>query len=387
MLLSTPRCRIGAPALFAMIAIAILLALIGGPVPGATTEQASAQTTSPWQFATPFQNGRTSASSVRIGHRVYITGGYSYDSVAQQLNIYHDVQWARLDPDGGLTGGWHQTTPFSIERLGQSAVRYGRYIYVVGGGNGFDAYFDDVEYAKVGANGNITAAGWQTSPHHLNFPRAALTTEVKVVDGRPFIYAIGGAGSDAQGNTIHFANVEYARIHADGSIGRWHVSPYEFNMVRSSQTTAFVRNCLYVVGGFGDRFEDIFADVQYACLKPDGSGALGPWTTSPNPMLIARYGAEMVVKRRPDGSAQFVEIGGNAGGGTYLNEIERSTIPANSPVNSPWEAAPEENWLPAGQWGQTGVLDRGVVYVLGGVLRSQEYLNEVKYATLGDLFP
>jgi hypothetical protein len=383
MLLRSRRCPSPIP-LLAAIALAVALALIGTP-PLSVPATAEAPAASPWHFATPFDKARTSASSVRIGNRVYLIGGYSYDSVAQQLNIYNDVQWATLRPDRGISGGWHQTTPFDVIRLGQTAARYGKYIYVIGGGDGFSAYFDDVEIARVGDNGNITADGWRTSPQHLRYARAAASSNVITIDGTPYLYVIGGVGSDASGNTIHFADVEYARINpADGSIGPWTLDPSQFAKPRSSMTTAFVQRCLYVVGGFGDAFEDIFADTQYSCVHDDGS--LGPWHTSPNSMQQARYGAEMVVIDNDDGSARFIVLGGNHGGGTYLNEVEQTTVQAAGGT-SPWTVAPSSSFLPNAQWGQTGVLFDGNVYVLGGVLRSQEYLNRAIYARVDDLFP
>jgi hypothetical protein len=370
--------------LLAAIVLAFALALVGAPslrVPATSAAPAA----SPWQFATPFDNGRTSASSVRIRDRAYLMGGYQYDSVAQQLNIYDDVQWATLSHDGGISGGWHHTTPFNVPRLGQTAVRYGNYIYVIAGGDASFAYLDDVQIARVGADGNITADGWRTSPYHLHEARAAASSEVVTIDGTPYLYVIGGAGSDASGNTIHFADVEYARIDpTDGSIGPFTLDPSRFDKPRSSMTTAFVQGCLYVVGGFGDLLTDIFADVQDSCVHADGS--LGPWHTSPNSMQQSRYGAEMVVVRNADGSARFVVLGGNHGGGTYLNEVEQSTV-TGAGGNSPWTVAPSSSFLPNAQWGQTGFLFAGNVYVLGGVLRSQEYLNRAIYARVGELFP
>jgi hypothetical protein len=370
--------------LLAAIVLAFALALVGAPRSSiAATSRAAVA--SPWQFATPFENGRTSASSVRIHNRVYVMGGYQFDSATFQLNIYDDVQWATLSHDEGLSGGWHNTTPFNIPRLGQTAARYGNYIYVIAGGDASFAYLDDVQIARVGADGNITADGWSTSPYHLHEARAAASSEVVTIDGTPYLYVIGGAGSDASGNTIHFADVEYAQIDPiTGSIGPFTLDPSHFDKPRSSMTTAFVQGCLYVVGGFGDLLTDIFADVQYSCVHADGS--LGPWQTSPNSMQQSRYGAEMVVVGNADGSTRFIVLGGNHGGGTYLNEVEQTTV-TGSGGNSPWTVAPSSSFLPNAQWGQTGVLFAGNVYVLGGVLRSQEYLNRAIYAPVGDLFP
>lgn len=340
---------------------------------------ATASAASPWQFTTPYSQGRTSASSVEIGGRIYLLGGYSYNEATETLSIYHDVQWAGVGAGGNVVGGWHETTPFTTERLGQAAVAYNHFIYVLGGGNGFESYYNTVEYAEVGPSGNITPAGWHATSS-LNIPRAALSANVTVIGGRPYIYAIGGAGSKPNGETIHFANVEYAEIHANGSLGAWTISPNEFAKPRSSMTTAIVGGCLYVVGGFGEAFTEVLGEVQYSCINSNGS--VKPWTLSPNSMHDVRFGAEMVVV--PGSTPKFVVIGGDAGEGTYLNEIESTNVYGRF-GNSPWKVAPESAFLPQGQWGQTGVLLNGKVYVLGGVLRDQEYLDQAIFAPVSAL--
>ena len=82
--------------------------------------------------------------------------------------------------------------------------------------------------------------------------------------------------------------------------------------------------------------------------------------------------------------AKFIEIGGDAGEGNYLTEVE-STTAYGRLGNAPWKVAPESSFLPQGQWGQTGVILRGKAYVLGGVLRDQEYLDQMLFAPVGAL--
>lgn len=384
MLACLPRPRAGIVLLAALLA-ALALALLSGPVPGAPAT-AHAQAGSAWQATTPFDKGRTSASSVKFGNRVYLIGGYQFDMSTFTLNIYTDVQWAEIGNDGNVQGGWNTTTPFNVQRLGQTAVRHGDFIYVIGGGDGWETFYHDVEYARIGSDGNITSAGWTTSPHKTHEGRAAAGSNVAVINGVPYLYVVGGAGKNAEGNIIHFDSVEYARINADGSIGEWTQSPHEYNRPRSSMSSAIVGGCLYSVGGWGDLIHDIYDDVQYSCLNSDGS--LGPWTTSPNSMSTVRYGAGYVVDDNPDGSAELIIIGGNRGDGTYLNQVEKTTLnPGGTPGNTPFRVAPESSWLAAGQWGQTSQLIRGRVYTLGGVLRSQDYLDDVVQSPVRSLFP
>lgn len=382
MLACLPRARAGIVLLAAVLA-ALALALVGTAGPGAVAT-ADAQVGSAWQSTTPITEAVTSPSTVKFGHRVYRLGGYSFDMSTFTLNISKKVEWADVANDGSV-GAWHSTTPFNISRLGQTAVRHGNYIYVIGGGDG-ENFSDDVEYARVGNDGNITAEGWIEGAYRTHEKRAAATSNVEVIDGVPYLYVVGGAGMDAAGNYIHFDSTEYARINADGSLGPWTLSPSEFNRPRSSQVTAIVGGCLYMIGGWGDLIHDIYDDVQYSCLNSDGS--LGPWSTSPNKMSTVRYWPGAVVDDNPDGSATLTVLGGNRGDGTYLNQVEKTTLnPGGTPGNTPWVGAPQESWLPAGTWGQSAQLMRGNVYVFGGVLRDQTYLDDVIYAPIGSLFP
>lgn len=373
-----------ATAVLAMVAAP--LAAQAAPARGTAATQGSgltpSTTASAWHSTTPFANGRTSAGSARIGSRLYVVGGYSYDSVAQQLNLYNDVQSAPLSTSGGV-GSWHATTPFNIQRLGAGVFSLGNRLYVLGGGDGGVGYYDDVQYATVNSSGNIAAGGWHTSPNHLVIPRAAFATGTYQFDGKTYAYVAGGVGNDANGNTVHYANVEYAELKADGSIGRWTVMANTFNRPRSSLDAAFVGGCLYIVGGFGDLLEDIFNDVQYSCLTANGT--LGPWKTSPNSMHNVRYGAALYVVPRPAQCAvEFIVVGGNAGGGVYLNQVEHSLV-HGAAGNDPWTLSPDTAWLPQPQWGQTGQLYGNNAYLLGGVTRSQDYLNETLWAAVPTL--
>ncbi|MGI8664901.1 MAG: hypothetical protein ACR2N4_02545 [Jatrophihabitans sp.] len=366
--------------IFAALAAVTLAA---SPLTAAQAASGPAQpatATNAWHSTATFVNGRTSAGSARIGNRLYVVGGYSYDSVAQQLNLYTDVQSAQLSLSGGVVGSWHATTPFNTPRLGAGVASVGNRIYVIGGGDGGNGYLDDVQYASVDSSGNIAAGGWHASPNHLVIPRSSFATGTYQANGNTYLYVAGGVGNDANGNTIHYANVEYAKVNADGTIGPWALMANTFNRPRSALDATFVGSCLYILGGFGDLLEDIFSDVQYSCLRADGT--LGPWTTSPNSMHNVRYGAALFVVPRPLlHGVEFIVVGGNAGGGVYLNQVEHAIVQPGA-SNGPWTQSASTAYLPQPQWGQTGQMYAGKAYILGGVTRSQDYLAETVWATV-----
>lgn len=355
--------------------LVVSLAWSGGlrplEVKGAATN-ASPQMPDQWNSTTPFNNPRVSHQSVLFDNKVYVLGGYYFDFDVG-LILYNDVQYASLKNNGSIQNGWHYTTPFQTPRLGHSAVEHNGYLYVVAGGDGF-GYLSDVQYAKLNSDGTVASSGWHTSPNSINVPRSNHVSLVHQVDGKTYLYVIGGVG-DVNGNTVHFNTVEYARINNDGSVGKWKVSPDTFIKGRSALGCVIVNGYLYVIGGWGDDFvADIFSDVQYAPFNNNGS--VGPWTTSQYSIQTGRYGHTAVLYPNP---STILILGGNAGGGQYLNDLQYTTT--NGGETAAWTQLPAEFNFPTPRWGHTSISYRDRVYVIGGS-RIGGFLNDVQYRRL-----
>ena len=352
---------------FLIISLGCLSAVIQPP----DGEEAVRQSSGRWTATTPFNNPRVGHRSALHGKYLYVLGGHSYDS-EKRLRLYDDVQYATLGDDGNIRGGWHTTTPFPVSRTGHSCVTYKGYLYVIAGGDGL-SYYSDVRYAPINDDGSISSGAWHTSPHELNVPRAAHSSLVAEINGQAYLYVIGGVG-DVNGETIHFDHVEYAPINPDGSIGSWTVNQSTFTLGRSAAGTALINGYVYVTGGWGDILTDIFPDVQYAHLKPDGS--LGPWASSQYPMYTGRYGHACVLYPNP---STILVIGGNAGNGSYLNDLQYTT--AGGGEMAPWIQLPADYNIPTARWGHTSVTYKGLVYVIGGAAPGGVFLNDVQYAS------
>lgn len=335
----------------------------------ATSEQTKAR----WKATTPFNNPRTLHQSVLHGNHLYVIGGYSYNP-AKGVTAYNDVQYAALGDDGNIQGKWQTTTPFQTPRSGHSCVVYKGYLYIIAGGNG-NNYFDDVQYAKLNSDGTISARGWRTNLNRINVPRSVHSSLVLHLNGKSYLYVIGGVG-DVSGKTVHFNTVEYAPINADGSVGRWVLSPSTFINGRSAPGCVLINGYLYVVGGWGDRDEDIFSDVQYTRLNLDGS--LGLWITSKYSVQTGRYGHTCLLA--PGSDSTILVLGGNAGGGKYLNDLQYTRTKGGE--TAAWTQLLAGLNFPMPRWGHTSITYRGRVYVIGGTALGSVFLNDVQYRSL-----
>jgi hypothetical protein len=320
---------------------------------------------------TPFQGPRTSHQSFCLGDFVYVVGGYLWDSAAQRLVLYDDVQFARVGADGLIEAqGWKTTTPFRTPRLGHSVALLKNRVILSGGGDGNMAYYDDVQTALLTENGTVDRGGWTLLSHKLNVRRAVHGSVVATIDGTSYLYVVGGVG-DVGGKTVHFDTVEYARIEPDGTVGEWRMAPFHFKGGRSSPACVALAGRLYVIGGWGDANDDIFPDVQSAPLEKDGTP--GVWTSLVG-LATPRYGHSVV---QPDEKA-FLVVGGNAGSGAYLDTMEYTVL---SEEGRPTVWRPATPSLPIPRWGHTAVIHKKHLLVLGGAGRGV-FLNDVKVAEL-----
>jgi hypothetical protein len=347
------------------LAWAILLILIGLPI-----QPFAAETVikfDDWQSTNGFEGPRVSHAVVLNGNRLYVLGGL----FANGSIIYNDVQFAPLGNDGRIPKNtWQKTTPFPTPRFGLGGVVHADVLYVVGGFSQ-NGTLDDVQYAQLDADGTI--ATWITSPNHLNIPRSNHRVEVLITpSGIPYLAAIAGVGKVDQ-DTVHFDEIEVARINTDGSIGPWLLCPFHLKGGRSAPGTIVNGGRLYVLGGWGDLLiEDVFNDVQYALIRDDG--CLDSWHTSPFHLGMPLYGHTAALETGGT-PAVFTVLGGNAGQGNYFNNVQFSTVATNGDTTR-WEFDTHQFAVP--RWGHGTVRYNNFLYVVGGRGRNGD-LSDVQF--------
>ncbi len=202
-----------------------------------------------------FTTGRMNHQSVVYNGYLYIIGGYSPD-----VNFLNDIQYAEIRADGSLGVFTTSLNTFNGLRAGHSSVVYNGYLYVIGGSFGPGSYYNDVQYAKINADGSLEP--FTTSPN--TFTDARMDHTSVVYNG--YLYVIGGG----QPGVVYHDTVQYAGINPDGSIAPFTTSPNTFTDARMNHTSVVCNGYVYVIGG-GTDISNVFSDIQYASLDFDGS--------------------------------------------------------------------------------------------------------------------
>ena len=181
-----------------------------------------------WSNTTSFTTSRYGHTSIVYNGYLYVIGGYSGTATLS------DVQYAKINADGTL-GTWSNTTSLTVARDSHTSVVYNGYLYVIGGVG--ITYLSDVQYAKINADG--TLGTWQTT---TRLPATRYGHTSVIYNG--YLYVIGG--DDSSGNKLN--DVQCAKINADGTVGTWSATT-SFTTARDGHTSVVYNGYLYVIGG------------------------------------------------------------------------------------------------------------------------------------------
>lgn len=171
---------------------------------------------------------------------------------------------------------WQTQPAFHLPRRALAAAASDSHVYVIGGMDNNDRYVAQVEYAPIHADGSL--GEWRfTTP--LSEPRFYLAAAI--VDN--YLYAIGGANGNRGQDNIPSATVERALIRPDGSLGPWQRVSYLTTPRRGLQAAVY-RNHIYAIGGYDGVF---LKSVERADVNRDGT--LSPWRLDPEQAVVDRY--------------------------------------------------------------------------------------------------
>ncbi|GAC1386779.1 MAG: hypothetical protein NVS1B7_7230 [Candidatus Saccharimonadales bacterium] len=239
-----------------------------------------------WTAGPAFSTARWTHASVLYNGYIYIIAGYhpTADTLCGVVvdTACDDVQFAKLNNDGTV-GAWTATSRITNRRRGLGAFAYNGYLYM-GGGSSF-AYFNDIQYAKQNADGSLGA--W-TATTSFNIGRDNLT--LGTYNG--YAYMAGGNHGGA-GDTLcnpvsspYCADVQYAPINANGTLGAW-TRTTDLPSGRNAHQTRIYNGYFYVMGGTAAAN---IGDVAFAPINANGS--LGAFTqTTPMPFAGYQFGA------------------------------------------------------------------------------------------------
>jgi hypothetical protein len=216
------------------------------------------------------------------------TGVYNGGSATYNGYIYHvggtstaNVYYAPLDAStGACTSNWSTTTSLGSLRLYSSAIAYNGYMYTYGGvaNNGTTA-LADVRYAVINSNG--TLGSWTTSANSM----ATGNCRFGAAAYNGYLYAVGGTTGTVNtdcGNTStnNTDDVQFAPIKANGDVGTWTTSANGIPTALKSPGVAIYNGFMYTAGGTTDGSVS-FDTVSYARITTTGDiGAFTSFATA-----------------------------------------------------------------------------------------------------------
>ncbi len=223
---------------------------IGGQTSTSTSEQSTVYYATPssgnissWNTAgNVLPAVRTKISATVWNNRIYVTGGLDA-SHAASATVYVSPQQSS---GGNITTAWSTSTSFNVARSGTTAISYANNLYIMGGYDGTN-YLNDVQYAKIAADG--TVGSWSYS--------ASLPGKISQADGfaaNGYMYLIGGRSADTvcDSNTIVApisANTTIASGNNPTGVGDWYETNVKYTGNRYGNSAVYYQGKTYVMGG------------------------------------------------------------------------------------------------------------------------------------------
>jgi hypothetical protein len=183
-----------------------------------------------------------------------------------------------------------------------------------------------------------------------------------------YLYSFGGYGGTL------LDSVEYAKIEADGSVGKWAMASESMTLPRYVNSVKSADGMAFVIGGHDENKGVGIGDVEWA--RPQQNGDIHSWQKTSS-LQTGRYGLA---------SAKYGKTIYALGGLTgleYLRSIEKSQVVAEGGLSS-WQETTSMS-VPRATFSAFAHGDH--FYVLGGTNRDG-YLRSVEYAQInaqGDL--
>lgn len=258
--------------------------------------------------------------------------------------------------------GWTYATSFHLARRALAAVATETHLYVIGGMDNADRYVAEVEYALIRPDGSL--GPWQyTEP--LSEPRFYLSA----VAANGYLYAIGGANGERGKDNVPSAVVEKARILPDGRLGPWQRENFLTTPRRGLQAVAYGHH-LYAIGGYNGAF---LKTIERVFVNADGS--LGEWREDPEHAVVDRY----IHSATHIGNKLFL-LGGHeqAADTVSYGDVEMAAVQADGSL-SPWRI--QKSILNTPRFIAAAFALKDHVYILGGHDGSRR-LATVEYAPI-----
>ncbi|NOX75759.1 MAG: hypothetical protein GXP17_03920 [Gammaproteobacteria bacterium] len=249
--------------------------------------------------------------------------GYSLSvlGLAAITLILASIVISKHSADQNWVHGWREVAGFQIPRRALAATSDGHYLYVVGGVGSDGRYVLPVEYAPIHADGSLGPWRQTSELREGRFYLAAVTHQ-------GYVYALGGGGGPLGDDNVPLASVEHAAILADGSLGPWQHHSY-LSTPRRGLKAALAGDQLYAIGGYSGQFLKSIERITLGADNPQ-------WRQEPQQAQMDRY----IHAAARHGQHLFL-LGGHVkkAGSMSYGDVESALIGDNGALG-PWSVAP-----------------------------------------------
>jgi hypothetical protein len=246
-----------------------------------------------WQSnANTLATGRARVAGLAANGSIYLLGGCGVNPCVDTRTA--EVQRAQINTTG-VAGNWTtQTNTYATARQHPATIAYNGYLYVAGGSTSADdaaASLADVQFAPINSNGSI--GSWTAT---TSFTNKRIYHDLVAYNG--YLYIVGGQTHNGLAS-VYLNEVRFAQVNADGTLGSW-TATNSFTTARGEHATVAYNGYLYVIGGrTGNAVGDVLNDVQKAQIGPGGGLSSGFSTTglAQLPGNKLRFGATVLNNR------------------------------------------------------------------------------------------
>jgi hypothetical protein len=221
-----------------------------------------------------------------------------------------------------------------------AVVVYNGYIYNIGGLNASGTTLANVYYATINSNGTIGT--WNST---TSLPQVMRAHSAVAYNG--YLYTFGGYTGSAP-----LATVYYAPINSDGTIGTWNTTTSLTEAKAIAQSAVVYNGYMYVIGGYA--VPNNTDKVHYALINSNGT--LGTWTQTTS-LPFTTYTSIRAVAYRG-----YLYAIRNYSTGSYDGALYYAPINSNATVGS-WSTGPTPSYT--SQFA-IAISPGGYLYALGG---------------------
>lgn len=283
----------------------------------------------------------------------YVLGGCGAGAPAGSCsNLQATVQSFQIyNNDSGAPAGFSTSAhayTLAASRMGASATVLNGYLYLAGGctsATDCTAATANVSYAPIDAQGTIGT--WAAA---TNLPGGRVWG--KLVSAGGTLYYIGGQNGPGVAQTTVF----YGTPGSDGNVTSWPTASNSLPAVRTKFGAAVWNNRLYVVGGL-DSTASPTATVYVSPQLNAGGDITGSWSTASPNFSVARSGPTVIAY------ANNLYIIGGTDGTNYLSDVQYAQISATDGSPGSWTYSSS---LPGPVSQADGFAANGYIYLVGG---------------------